>query len=311
MWLSANRDLIASRVKEWVEDFSGVVKFLANHITFVTRAIGFYIGALIALKVGTLICKLVTIGMTVATWSLTLATDLASISQNGLMLATLQGTAALKLCTAWIWLTSAATWAWAAALWATGIPEIILGIIAIGAALYFTIKYWDQITESVNKFSDTGIGAILGLITPIASIIRLISFMQQRWDGITSAFNDGGFLHGIMAIGNALMSFVLQPIQAILKAVGEVTGAAWATNLSSSIGNLRGFLDKGLVAEKPVNKDASILTQKKILETNSSQNVQINIDDATGRARLGGNTAPIPVFINNTKGFEWYGSTNK
>lgn len=303
-WMAANRKMLKENISSWIKTLAGSFLFLVKHLNIILPAIIAYTSALVFLKVATVACKTFTVLATAATWAFTLAADLASISQNGLMLATLKGTAALKLATAWIWLTSAATWSWTAALLANPITWVVSAVLALGAALYFTIKYWDNIKKAVDDFSNTGIGAFLGMINPIQLILHLISFMQDRWDGIKKAFSDGGFLHGILAIGKAIMSFILQPIQSILKAIGEVTGFELATNGSKSIGDTRAKLDKDLL---PVNKDVSIITQKKILETNSSQNVQINIDDSTGRARVGGNTSAIPVLINNTKSFDWYG----
>jgi len=303
-WISQNKKMIKENISEYIKDFAGAFLFVIKHLNIIIPLVVAYTSALVFLKVATVACRTFTLFATAATWAFTLATDLASISQNGLMLATLKGTAAMKLATAWIWLTSAATWSWTAALLANPITWVVAAVLALGAALYFTIKYWEDIKKAVDDFSNTGIGAFLGMINPIQLILHLISFMQDRWDGIKKAFSDGGFLHGILAIGKAIMSFILQPIQSILKAIGEVTGFEWATNGSKSIGDTRVKLDKDLL---PVNKDASVLTQKKILETNSSQNVQINIDDSTGRARVGGNTSAIPVLINNTKSFDWYG----
>lgn len=46
-----------------------------------------------------------------------------------------------------IWAAVTATWAWVTALWATGIPEIILIIAALGAAAYLIYKNWDKVAE--------------------------------------------------------------------------------------------------------------------------------------------------------------------
>jgi len=107
-----------------------------------------------------------------------------------------------------------------------------------------------------------------------------------------------------MADLKTLIANVIEPIKEILGLIGKIPGFGLAGDAAKS---LQKYQDASTGNEKPVNKDASIITQKKILETNSSQNVQINIDDSTGRARVGGNTSAIPVLINNTKSFDWYG----
>ncbi len=236
----------------------------------------------------------------------------------------------------------------------TGISSMKLLVLAIGATvgvIIYLVRNWDNFSESTKRvvkivgitigtigmligvikavraaqllwniaMSANPIGlVIVGIAAGIALIAGLISGLARRWEGITEAFREGGFLEGIRAIGKAILSIILQPIEWVLKAIGKLTGAKWATNWSKSIEGLRGNLDKGLLkpggvtkeskgsveAEKPVNpaRDQALFMQKSILETNNNQNVQINIDDSTGRARLTGQLQPIPVMMKNTKG---------
>jgi hypothetical protein len=236
----------------------------------------------------------------------------------------------------------------------TGISRMKLLMLAIGAitgVVIYLVKNWDNFSDSTKRIIKivgvaTGtIGTLIGVIkavraaqvlwniamsanpiglivatvaTGIAALTGLITGLARRWEGISKAFKEGGFLEGIKAIGKALLSIILQPIEWILKAIGKITGAKWATNWSRSIEGLRGNLDKGLLkqtvvtkenkekteAEKPVNplRDQALFMQRSILETNNNQNVQINIDDSTGRARLSGQLQPVPVTIRNTKG---------
>jgi phage-related protein len=64
---------------------------------------------------------------------------LAAIIGGGLVVA-------LVLATAW-------AWNFAAALWATGIPEIILAIVAIGVAIYGVIEYFDLFERAIKPFA--------------------------------------------------------------------------------------------------------------------------------------------------------------
>jgi hypothetical protein len=237
------------------------------------------------------------------------------IATGTLTEALLANATALKMITAWEAIVTAAQWAWNAAL-AVGaalnpFAWIIAAIALVAAGIALLIVYWDKVKAKMDEVNNSALGSILQIVNPIWTIISLIQFLQDRWDGIKKAFADGGFLKGIEAIGKSIISFILRPFEVIIKFIAKLTGAQWANNIAKSIEQFRGGLDAGLVTKKgeetkkemvkPVNKDLSILTQKQIRETNSTQNVQINIDDDTGRARLGGNTNPIPVFINNTK----------
>jgi hypothetical protein len=235
-----------------------------------------------------------------------------------------------------------------------GISSMKLLMLAIGAAVgvvIYLVRNWDNFSDStkrVIKIVGVAIGTIgmligvikaaraaqilwnavmfanplglmiAGIAAGIALVTGLIVGLAKRWEGISKAFREGGFLEGIKAIGKAIVSIILQPIEWILKTVGKLTGAKWATNWSKSIEGLRGNLDKGLLkptvvtkenketteTEKPVNpaRDQALFMQKSILETSNNQNVQINIDDSTGRARLTGQLQPVPITVRNTKG---------
>lgn len=191
-------------------------------------------------------------------------------------------------------------------LLACPITWIILGIAAVIAGIVLLIKHWDKVKEKMDSWSNSAIFQVLAILNPIVKVIELIAFMQDRLEGIKKAFQSGGFLQGIIAIGKALLSFIIKPVEVIMKAIAKITGAKWASNVAGGLEKFRSSLDEGLLNQNetvtPVNKDAAVLTQKKILETNNTQNVQINIDDNTGRASVGGALQPVPVFIRNTKG---------
>ncbi len=198
---------------------------------------------------------------------------------------------------------------WNAALIANPIGLIITGISLLVAGIILLIKHWDKVKKKMDEWSNSAVFQIISLFIPIVKIIELIGFLQDRWNGIKKAFETGGFLQGILAIGKAILSFILNPIEVILRTIGKLTGLKWAIKGAESIGNIRGGLDKGIVNQpeniKPINpaKDQAVLLQRKILETNSMQKLQINIDDSTGRARIGGDIQAIPVTVRNTKGF--------
>ena len=69
---------------------------------------------------------------------LTLQTWLARAGQIALRVVTLAGAVATGIATA-------ATWAWSAAMHANPIGIVILGLVALGAAIYATVRWWDDI----------------------------------------------------------------------------------------------------------------------------------------------------------------------
>jgi len=320
-WISQNKKMIKENISEYIKDFAGAFLFVIKHLNIIIPLVVAYTSALVFLKVATVACRTFTLLASAATWAFTLATDLASISQNGLMLATLKGTAAMKLATAWIWLTSAATWSWTAALLANPITWIVVGIVALIASIILLIKYWKDIVNWVNTSNSVFAKIISIAILPIVEAFKLVGWAISgaidifkeliNWFSNTSVFKF--LIQVIHSIGKSFKSvfdWIIDKFSAVWNIMKKIAGFV-LNPISGAINMAANFSrneEKGLNSnEKPVNKDASVLTQKKILETNSSQNVQINIDDSTGRARVGGNTSAIPVLINNTKSFDWYG----
>lgn len=181
-----------------------------------------------------------------------------------------------------------------------GIIVVAIGLLIAGIALL--IIYWDKVKVAVDNFSNTTIGALLGIIFPFTRILELISFVQDRWQGLKKAF-EGGFGNGLMAVGKMLLNFVLKPIETILAVIAKATGADWAKDALGTISEFRKGLDNGLIDEsKVVNKDAT-LTEKQYSEKKTTQNVQIEIKDPLGRTNVTGGLEPIPIMVNSTRQF--------
>lgn len=158
-----------------------------------------------------------------------------------------------------------ATWAFATALWATGIPEIILAVVALVASIYLLIKNWDKVSEAV------------------------INFGQAAWGWIRKA-------------GGAVLSFLLAPLQLVLSLIAKLTGAKWAVDLSTKITNLEKNIsgeDEKNKEEviKPVNPVAtanSIQTSR--YEEIKRNNVNIELINKTDKqANVMTNMATIPI----------------
>ena len=198
--------------------WSGVIKVAADNMGLLVQTTLAGIAVFSAIKI-------YAIASTAAIWAYTLATDLASISQNGLMLATLKGTAALKLATAWIWLTSAATWSWAAALWATGIPEIVIGVIALGAGLYYLVKYWDEVTAAIKRFASW---LYDGVISKIIWLLKAFGELTHTKWAIDMAFNMQSHKNKFDAA---------DPIKAVASSQGIMLKGMAAANNSNSTWN--------------------------------------------------------------------------
>jgi TP901 family phage tail tape measure protein len=276
--------------------FGGILGLITNNLGLIIGVIGGVIAYYIAYKTITLAITAVTIAKNVALG--------VSIAMHGGLIMALKGNVValntLKIVTG---IATAAQWLFNTSLFGCPIIWIIAGIMALVGVIILLVKYWDKIKAKVDEFSKSAIWQILSLFNPIMKIVELIAFMQDRWQGIKKAFSEGGFLEGIKAIGRALLSFFLKPLEVILGAVGKITGAKWALDATKQIGDIRGVLDTGLVKEKPVNKDAAVLESKKTIESNNNQNLKIDINDPNNRANVSGNLQAIPVMVNSTRRF--------
>lgn len=112
----------------------------------------------------------------------------------------------------------ASLWGVVAALWATGIPEIILLIVGLGAAVFAMVYYWDEWTGA------------------------LITFGKWCWDGVISAFQTlcGWFDFAKCALGDFGAVLYAIPILGQIMALRVLCG--WISELWSELESLAGFL---------------------------------------------------------------------
>lgn len=324
-WMAANKKMLKDNISSFIKNIAGAFLFVVKHLDVIIPLTMAYAGALVFLKVATVALKTVTLICTAINWAFAAVLFVMYAITGNMTMALINNKRAIMLNAFWVKASTVAQWLWNASLYGCPVVWIVAGILAIGAALYFTIKYWKDIVYWVENSNNIFARLISIGILPIVAAFEIIGFVINgaisifknliAWFSKTEVFRI--LVVAVQSIGSVfktVFDWVFDKISAVWHIIKQIASFVLkpflgAINFTSDLS--RAGMKDLTGNEKPVNKDASILTQKKILETNSSQNVQINIDDATGRARLGGNTAPIPVFINNTKGFEWYGSQNK
>lgn len=224
------------------------------------------------------------------------------LSGKSILLMQKQGLA-LKAYTAFQWLANSAAWGFTAALLANPITWIVVGIMALIAGIVLLIVKWKEVKAWIDKVSNSAVFQIFSIINPIVKIIELIAFMQDRWQGIKKAFSEGGFLEGIKAIGKAIMSFMLKPIEVILGALGKIPGLGFAKKGAEFIAQMRANLDEGLLTpaeEKPVNvQKASNDAQTERYEEITKQQMSFEFYNKTDKAvNVKKNNAPMPAGFN-------------
>ena len=123
-----------------------------------------------------------------------------------------------------------------------------------------------------------------------------------------NAFANGGFLAGIKAIGGAILSFILWPIEKLLGALTWIPGiggkiSEWRDSLASFRAGLTGA-DTETTDVAPITaRDAqSIQTERFISETENNSNVTIGLERGL-TAQVSGSAPGIRVEQYHSGGF--------
>lgn len=183
-------------------------------------------------------------------------------------------------------------------IWVVAI--IVLAIAAITALIYVVVqivKHWDEL--------GAGITLLLG---PLGLVINLVMSFVRNWETITKAFSEGGVLAGFKAIGAVILDSVLYPLEQIMSVIAKITGADWAANAASGLKDFRASLDLKTEEDNsvvPVNperekREAAVADR---FEEISRQQLDVNINDPTGRATTSMGSGPIPIKLSSTHKF--------
>lgn len=90
----------------------------------------------------------------------------------------------------------ASLWGVVAALWATGIPEIILLIVGLGAAVFAMVYYWNEWTGAVANFASMLWG---GLISGFKWLMNLVATVKSKLGAFSA------LIYAIPIFGQILM----------------------------------------------------------------------------------------------------------
>jgi tape measure domain-containing protein len=260
-WVSQNKELIATKVKAFMEGVVDVATKLYKAAEWVYRnweRIVFWTKVYIAVLVGLKVASMIMGAITVATQLLTVATWLF----NGAVLV-VEGA---------IWLWTAAQWALNAAMLANPIGIIIVAIAALIAIVYLSIKYWDSWGESFTN----------ALSTMMPGLGLLIHMIKQIKDG----FSKEGFIGAIKGIGRGIADFILSPLSDIASIIAKITGADWAASMANGIESFRadlGIIDPAAsagVASSAAEEDQQVRAQV-MQNITQTQNTTLTIKNQT------------------------------
>ncbi|MBT1120736.1 phage tail tape measure protein [Stutzerimonas nitrititolerans] len=104
----------------------------------------------------------------------------------------------------WSKVAAASMWLFNAALWANPVTWVVIGIIALGAAIAAAIIYWDEITAAImNTAAFQWVSAQLTALSDWFSSMGGWSGMARAaWDGILAIFY--GAINGLIAMLNKI-----------------------------------------------------------------------------------------------------------
>jgi len=196
---------------------------------------------------------------------------------------------ALKYLTTGTKAATIATKAWTAAQWAMNTAAlanpyvlIAVAIAALIAQIYLVIKYWESW------------GSILMIFMgPMGLILNIIMTIKNHWGKIVDAFQNGGIVAGLKAIGMMLLDLVLHPLQKILELIGKIPGIGkYARSAAASI---QSFREGGNVESSNISTDIS--TSPPILYNNFASPMSGQI--AQGQSFTYGS---VDINVNSPKG---------
>lgn len=153
---------------------------------------------------------------TIQTTAMTLATGLwsksmmvASIGSKGLA-------AGLALMKFGFLSSITAVWAFSAALWANPITWVVVGVIALTAAVVAAVVYWDEWTDKIGEWSTT-FAEFIGVFDFVDGVLAVWDKIPQWWNSLMgwfgsfdlgslfSSFLSGfGIVDGVLALWNKL-----------------------------------------------------------------------------------------------------------
>lgn len=155
-------------------------------------------------------------------------------------------------------------------------------------------KAWDNIVKVAKAIWDHLVKAFKGasewvsktgqkftfFLGPIGFVISALIEVGKQWDNISAKFKAGDILGGILAIGGALLSGLLAPIQGFLELISKIPGLGdLARGGAQKIAELRAGLTGGTAPVTPAERSATIREER----TSSGELV---IRDETGRAEM-------------------------
>lgn len=117
---------------------------------------------------------------------------------------------------------------------------IIIGVGILIGLVYKLYKNWDLVSQ---KLADAWNKAKpwISIFSPgLAAIVEIVKAFYDNWEAIKMSFQEGGIKQGLFAIGKAMISGLLAPLQTILETAAKIPGIGiWAQKGAEGIAKFR------------------------------------------------------------------------
>jgi TP901 family phage tail tape measure protein len=99
---------------------------------------------------------------------------------------------------------------------------IVVGIVALGTALYVVNKNWDEWGATITRVWGVIRPFLMFIFPPLFLLIDTLISIRNNWDYVAQAFKDGGIIGALKAIGGIMLNSILTPLTLIVEAAYAV-----------------------------------------------------------------------------------------
>ena len=292
---------------------TGAVHAFAIAGSVLLGVLAIYLTTLAALKIYSIGATLASWGLTVATTAQNLATKLGTLAQYQLAAAFFINIARMRLVAIGTFLTATATgaltgavslataaqWALNSAMLANPIGLIIIAIVALIATVAIIVAKYDEWGASLTF-----------LLGPLGMVINLIMAFRRNWEMISDAFQNGGIIAGIKAIGATILDAILYPLQQVMEIWSNMPGfmggnaaAGAAASLDQFRSNLGVSTSEPAPAVNPKAAQQNGMRQMLETTTNNNSNMVIDFKNMPKGVDVGGDYQDMMPNLGTTYGF--------
>lgn len=178
---------------------------------------------------------------------------------------------------------------------ANPIVLIVLGIMALIAAIAAAIIWWDELKEAFLGLSGPVKEAIAVIMGPIDRVIGAAALIMDSWEPIKGFFSD--LWSGVVGIFDAAVAKIMgvvDKVKGVASFIGDMVSSA-----GSSVSDFFSFGEStGPQVASPQERVA-----RSIDEQRTTQSAEVTIRDESGRAEVTGGTLGPGLTLQNSGAF--------